>query len=297
VEFGLIPGDHPVDVANDAGNLYKVGLRRWLQLPVGPGVPLKAGDHSTKQKGPFDIKVADLENDIAWQFQLVTYNLTRDTDIYPIFAEFVRKLRIEEIPDQFVPMGAPAQGTPDRRRTVPRVSYVNLPGMSVEAVTLKTKYQYWLRGTSYLFEITKYEHFNTTEINDIYPDGVQNSWRGLKTVHDTRWGASLQNSHWSNTLSKQKGLGVGFSGGWKPEVGDFFKSSGIGGFNHPEYTRQQNLFSSDAIDPWGGDGFHECITRINEIAEFIGGVKVKVGALKARRVGSGGFVGCEEFDE
>lgn len=297
VKFERIPGIHPVDVANDAGNLYKVGMRKWLQLQIGQGLPLKAGDHSTKQKGPFDIKVADLENDIAWQFQLVTYNFTRDTDIYPIFAEFVRKLRIEEIPDQTDPIGAPIGSAPDRRRLVPRVSYVNLPGMTVESLTLKTKYQYWIKGTSYLFEITKYEHFDTSEINALFPEGLQNSWHGIKTEHDTRWGAALQSSDWVNTLTKQKGLDVGLNGGWNPEVGAFFQSSKIGGFQHPEYTRRQTLFSEDVMDPWEGDGFKECISRIHELAKFIGDIKDRVGKHASKRVARGNFIGSEEFDE
>lgn len=293
VKFEKIPGVHPIGVANSAGNLYKVGTRTWIQLAPGAGGPIKAGDHSTKQRGPFDLKVMDLENDLAWQFQLLTHSLTRDTDIYPIFSEFVRKIRIEEIPDVLDPVGAPVGGAPDRRRLVPRVSYVNLPGMTVEALTLKTKHQFWIKGTTYQFDITKYEHFDTDEIRSAYPDGVQNSWNGLGTIPDTRWGASFSNSEWVTTMAHQRGLGVGVCGPWNPNVDSFFKSSKVGGFEHPDFTRT-NAFHAD---PWKGDGFKECITRIQELVRFIADIRTKVEKKEAERIAKTNFAGCEEFDD
>ncbi|PWW77014.1 hypothetical protein C7212DRAFT_294470 [Tuber magnatum] len=293
VKFEKIPGVHPIGIANSAGNLYKVGTRTWIQLAPGTGGPIRAGDHSTRQKGPFDIKVMDLENDLAWQFQLLTHSLTRDTDIYPIFSEFVRKIRIEEIPDVLDPVGPPVGGAPDRRRLVPRVSYVNLPGMTVEALTLKTKHQFWIKGTTYQFDITKYEYFDTDEIRSAYPDGVQNSWNGLRTIPDTRWGASFSNSEWVTTMAHQRGLGVGFCGPWNPDISSFFKSSRVGGFDHPDFTRT-NAFHAD---PWKGDGFKECITRIQELVRFIADIRTKVEKKEAERIAKTNFAGCEEFDD
>ncbi|RPA96985.1 hypothetical protein L873DRAFT_1692442 [Choiromyces venosus 120613-1] len=293
VKFEKIPGVHPVGIANSAGNLYKVGTRNWIQLAPGGGGPIKAGDHSTKQKGPFDIKVMDLESDLAWQFQLLTHSLTRDTDIYPIFSEFVRRIRIEEIPDVLDPVGPPTGGAPDRRRLVPRVSYVNLPGMTVESLTLKTKYQFWIKGTTYQFDITKYEHFDTQEISSAYPDGVQNSWNGLRTIPDTRWGASFSNSEWTATIAHQRGLGIGFRGPWNPDIKSFFNSSKVGGFEHPEFTRTNACHT----DPWKGDGFKECMTRIQELVRFIADIRRKVEKKEAERIAKTNFSGCEEFDD
>ncbi|CAZ81357.1 unnamed protein product [Tuber melanosporum] len=293
VKFEKIPGVHPIGVANSAGNLYKVGTRTWIQLAPGAGGPIRAGDHSTKQKGPFDLKVMDLENDLAWQFQLLTHSLTRDIDVYPIFSEFVRKIRIEEIPDVLDPVGPPVGGAPDRRRLVPRVSYVNLPGMTVEALTLKTKYQFWIKGTTYQFDITKYEYFDTDEIRSAYPDGVQNSWNGLRTIPDTRWGASFSNPEWVTTMAHQRELGIGLRGSWNPDVSSFFKSSKVGGFEHPDFTRTGAFHA----DPWKGDGFKECITRIQELVRFIADIRTKVEKKEAERIAKTNFAGCEEFDD
>lgn len=299
VKFELIPGDHPSDMTNEVGELWKVGMRRWLHVrSTLTSDNEKTGDAFTRRKGPFEIKVFDLERDIAWQLELSAYPLYKDTDVYPIFAEFVRKLRIEEIPDESDPLGVPAEGENDFRRTVKRINYVNLPGMTVETVIMKTKYQYWINATSYMFEVTRYEHFDTDHVNGLYPDGITVSWKGVRTNHDTRWGASLTNTEWLDTLSKQQGLGIGCVGSWDPDVEVFFKSSGVGGFEHPAWTRDRSAMAHGAPDPWDGDGFREMNHRIGEIARFIAMIRDGVLTRELEGVGvSEAGTWQSEFDE
>lgn len=297
VKFELVPGDHPNDMTNEAGELWRVGMRRWLHVrSTLTSDREKTGDVFTRRKGPFEIKTFDLERDIAWQIELSAYQLYKDTDIYPIFAEFSRKLRVEEIPDETDPLGVPAEGQPDRRRTVKRISYVNFPGMSVETIIMKTKYQYWIHGTSHLFEITRYEHFDTDHVNHLYPDGIAITWKGLRTNHDIRWGASLTNAEWLNTLSKQQGLGIGCVGGWDPDIDEFFKSSGVGGFDHPAYTRDRGVMAHGNPDPWDGDGFREMYHRIGEFARMIARIRDSVLTKELEGMGMAD-VGSLEFDD
>lgn len=292
VKFERIPGRHPGDMTNERGDLYKVGMRRWLFVRSRDSNPNPKGAEKaprTRSKGPFEMKVLDLENDLAWQFELTTYKFYPDADIYSLFTEFVKRIRIEDIPDESDPIGPPEKGKPDRRGRVQRVSYVNLPGMTVEKVVMKTKHQYWIKRTSYMFEITRYECFFTEEVDTLYPQGIRISWKGLETNHDTRWGATLTNADWTNTLSKQTSLGIGCNGGWDPDVNEFFKSSSIGGFDHPAWTREGDILESP--DPWGGDGWKELMTRINEIARFIATIRdANVGLAEP------GYAGPEEFD-
>lgn len=155
---------------------------------------------------------------------------------------------------------------------------------------MKTKYQYWIRKTSFLFEVTRYEWFPTDEVNDLWADSVPISWRGVKTNHDTRWGASLSHQDWVNALSKQTMIGMGCSGGWDPDVDAFFQSSTIGGFEHPERMRSGDILEMQ--DPWEGDGWKELMTRISECARLI--AKVRKESLEFSKPG---YAGPEEFDE
>lgn len=289
IEFVRIPGRHPGELTNDGGELYKAGIRRWLYVSSRASNPKGIGRPRTRRKGPFEIKVLDLESDLAWQFELTAYQLCKDADIYPIFTEFVRRIRIEEIPDESDTIPAPESGEKDLRRRVKRVSYVSLPGMTVENVILKTKYQYWIRKTSYMFEVTRYECFPTEEVNSLWTDSVPISWKGVEPNHDTRWGASLSNQDWINALSKQTSVGVGCPGGWDPDVDSFFQSSNIGGFDHPPYMRDGDIL--DSPDPWEGDGWKELMTRIGECTRLI--ARARTESLQFARPG---HVGPEEYD-
>jgi hypothetical protein len=273
VKFELILGDHPSDMTNEVGEVWKIGARRWLHVRKN----LTGGERSrstfSHHRGPVDVKVFDLERDISWQIELITYDYYKDTDIYPIFSEFVRKVRLEEIPDESDPIGPPLPSRPDLRKTVKRIKYVNLPGMSVETVIMKTKYRYYIKGTPYLFETTKYEHFDTQHVNQLYPDGIAISWKGVKTNHDTRWGCCLVNTEVNEAFSKQKGLDIGCVADWDPDVFSVFQSSGIGGFEHPAWTRDSNVQRAGKDDPWQGDGFKEMICRIEECARLIARIR------------------------
>lgn len=288
VKFELILGDHPSDMTNEVGEVWKVGTRRWLHVRNNPTGGDRSRSTFSQHKGPVDVKVFDLERDITCQIELVTYDYYKDTDVYPIFSEFVRKVSLEEIPDETDPVGPPTQRNPDLRRTVKRVKYVNLPGMSVETVIMKTKYRYWINGTPYVLETTKYEHFDTQHVNQLYPDGIAISWKGFRTNHDTRWGCCLINADVNETFSKQKGLDIGCVSDWDPDVVSVFKSSGTGGFEHPAWTRDNSLRGAERPDPWQGDGFREMIYRIEECARFIARIRDDILAKE---------LGVEDIDE
>ncbi|KAL7266387.1 hypothetical protein RUND412_011068 [Rhizina undulata] len=316
LQFERIPGQHPDDISNDAGQLYKAGMRRWLQLPVTNTGPSTSFDQKrrqedshipdgfTRRSGPADIKVSDVENEIAWQMELVSYPVYRDAVSFPIFSEFERRLRVEEIADESDPRGPPAPGERDVRNKVKRIQYANLPGLEVTAATVKTKWSYWINRTSYIFEITKYEYIATDMVNRLYPSGMSASFKGLKISTDTRWGVSLWNDEWRMALSQQMGLGPGSTAGWHCDIGSFFKSSGMPGWE--KWKTGQTRDNEDdgeeeevlGADPWEGDGWAELMERVREVVRMIRRARDRVeqralGAmLEVRDV----WDGLEEFD-
>ncbi|RPB11490.1 hypothetical protein P167DRAFT_489213, partial [Morchella conica CCBAS932] len=297
IEFERIPGKHPGDMANAAGDLYRVGMRRWLFIQKSANPNNIRGGVRQRRKGPVDIKVMDLESDLAWQIEFHTYEFCPDADKYPIFKDFLKKIRIEEIPDESDPIGPPRPGSADSRRRVKRICYANLPGLVVDKIVQKTKHQYWISRTQYKFEITQYECFfpesigpSRMSLTNLYPLGIQISWKGLATDHDVRWGASLMNADWTHNLAQQSLIGLGCSGDWEPEIESFFKSSGVGGFNHPMWTRDGNVLGGP--DPWDGDGWKELMTRLKELTKFIAQVRDMNMVFKEP-----GYAGPEEFDE
>lgn len=297
IEFERIPGKHPGDMANAAGDLYRVGMRRWLFIQKSANPNNIRGGARQRRRGPVDIKVMDLESDLAWQIEFNTYEFCPDADKYPIFKDFLKKIRIEEIPDESDPIGPPRPGSAEARRRVKRINWANLPGLVVDKIVQKTKHQYWISRTQYKFEITQYETFfpesigpSRVSLTNLYPVGIQISWKGLATDHDVRWGASLTHADWTHNLAQQSLIGLGRSGDWEPEIDSFFTSSGVGGFNHPMWTRDWNVLSGP--DPWGGDGWKELMTRLKELTKFIAQVRDMNLVFKEP-----GYAGPEEFDE
>ncbi|KAL7273872.1 hypothetical protein RUND412_003254 [Rhizina undulata] len=318
IKFERIPGKHPDELTNDAGELYKAGMRRWLQLPTtnkGPSTSFDRKQHQkdsqvpdgfTRRTGPADIKVSDVENEVAWQMELVTYPVYRDAVSFPIFSEFERRLHIEEIADESDPRGPPAPGEKDVRNKVKRIQYANLPGLEVTAVTIKTKWSYWINRTSYIFEVTKYEYIVTDMVNRLYQSGMSGSFKGLKIPTDTRWGVSLWNDEWRMALSQQMGLGVGITAAWECDAGKFFKSSSMPGWekgqNGDVYMGSMEDGGEDqdvlGADPWEGDGWAELMERVREVVRMIRRARDRVEkkALGSVTEGSNIWDGLAVFD-
>lgn len=226
------------------GDEWRPVHRRWLNASSGGR---NAPEVFGRRCGPLDIKVMNIENDLTYQIEIATWPLYKDSPDFPVFSDFVRKLRVEKIPDEFDTAGPPLPGQPDTRPHVHRICFVNLPGISVAAVVQKTKWRYWMSNSYFVFEITNYEHLPIHEVSTLYPDGVQVSYKGLNTPFDSRWGCAILNSEWDDKLSQQSTLEVGSRVKWDPEIEKFMP--GKGGFN--------------------GDGFEQFIGRIKEAMDLV----------------------------
>ncbi|KAF8249299.1 hypothetical protein K440DRAFT_660295 [Wilcoxina mikolae CBS 423.85] len=267
---------------------YRPVHKRWLDITARGK---RAAETQTQRKGPLDVKVIDLEADLAYQFEIVTWSLDREWDIYPIFHEFVRRLTVEEIPDERDPAGPPLAGQPDTRPTIQRISYMNLPGMSVQKLIQKTKWRYWMANTNYIFELTRYENLNVHEVIIRSRIGVPVTWRGLVDKDNSRWGCTLWNTDWDYKLSQQAVAEIGYRGNWEPDIEKFFESSDVGGLD-------------GGFGGWEDeDGFMELMGRIKEGLEII--KTAQANALRKKKETEGGptlsstggsWVGDEEND-
>jgi hypothetical protein len=229
---------------------YRPLHRRWLNA-TGEG-----RESFNRRRGPLDLKVMDLEEDMAYQIEIATWQVYQEAPVYPIFQDFIRKLAIEQIPDEFAGIPPPPEGQPDTRPTVQRLSFVNLPGLSVVSVVQKTKWRYWMGSTNYIFEVTRYENLPAGQVSALYPDAVPVSYKGLNMPFDTRWGTSIWHETWDEKLSQQAVAAIGCRGNWKPEIEEFFPFSNAGGIHNRS-------------GGWGEDGFLEFLGRIKEAIDIV----------------------------
>jgi len=262
--------------------IYRPLHRRWLDTTAVN----RKGQELNRRNGPLDVKVIDLEADLAYQFEIATWQLYRDTECYPIFQEFVRRITVEEIPDESHPSGVPAPNQPDTRPTVQRISYMNIPSLSVIGLIQKTKWRYWMGNTNYIFELTRYELFSVHEVSALFPEGVPVSFRGVGTLPDTRWGCAVWNTDWDHKLSQQAVAEIGNRGNWEPDVDKFFESSG--GLDN-------------CLDD---DGFEELLGKIREGLDVVN--RARDSAIRKKQEGAekwpvmsfagGPWTGTAEFD-
>jgi hypothetical protein len=223
--------------------------RRWLNISS------EGRETLNRRKGPLDLKVMDLETDMAYQIDISTWKAYTDAG-YPVFQEFIRNLSIEQVHDEFAPGDPPLPGEPDTRPLVRRISFVNLPGISVAGVVQKTKWRYWMARTKYIFEVTRYENLPVNQVSALYPKAVPVSYKGLDTPFDTRWGASIWHEYWDEKLSQQAVAEIGCRGSWNPEIEEFFPASYTDGIHNRS-------------GGWGEDGFLEFLGRIKEGMDII----------------------------
>lgn len=255
------------------GGVYRPVHRRWLDAS---GDTKRATESSNRRKGPLDVKMVDLEADLACQIELSTWKLYKETELYPIFHEFVNRISVEHIPDEFHVVGPPAPGKPDERPTVRRISFANLPGLSVAGLVQKTKWRYWMGLTNYIFELTRYDNLPVHEVAAFYPEGVPVSYQGLDTPFDTRWGCCVWNDHWDEKLAQQAVVEIGNRGTWDTDVGKFFSGTGYGLLDDGES-------GSKECDE---DGFTEFLDKVQEGIQLIKSARRNLASRRQPQAGS-----------
>lgn len=147
-----------------------------------------------------------------------------ERDLHPVFTEFILHLQLDDVIDK-------------HGHNTKRCSYVTLPHFTVRSIVTKTRFPYWFSGTSYLFEITRYEHAAVEDprrrFGQKFAGGVQVAHNGFEAFEegdrggsgDVRWGGALYSADWDAMLGKQKELEIGCTSTWRSELNEFLDST------------------------------------------------------------------------
>ncbi|KAF3910306.1 hypothetical protein ABW21_db0207107 [Orbilia brochopaga] len=238
---------------------YRVSARRWLRLP-------RTTEETTrvmKKRTPLDLKLIDLEANVAYEIEMTIGQALHDLDKTPVLSEFVLHLNLV-----------------DSKDNTKRVSYITLPGIKVVSIVTKKKYPYWFTGTPYIFEVTQYEHIRDMEDVIAKKNTLDGGFPAdfSDTTTDIRWGVSLYNSEWDHIFTKQSELPIGRIGNWTPNVDTFFATTG--GKDDPQHNHKGKGKAKD-----GSDGFRNLMDRIEICIKIIAEIKAKVKAENRAKEG------------
>ncbi|KAF8469041.1 hypothetical protein BDZ91DRAFT_83054 [Kalaharituber pfeilii] len=249
-----------------SSKIYRVSHCSWLSAPMHGSGPYNSQDPDVayKRKGPLDVKVLELAEDLAWQMEITVYPRLRDPDHYKIFDDFSNSVKLEVRPSNI---------SDEEGEGMPILNFTNLLGLFVHSVVVKSKYKWFISATNYIFEVSKYDYYAVPK----HPEGVPATVKGV--VPDSRWGASLSSREWVNKLGSQFSLPIGIPGRWDPSISEFFKPSKIGGINDPMVeSTEYGMKVPQAREEWLRDGFSELEGRIRDCVELI--AKARKGAQK-----------------
>ncbi|KAK6344503.1 hypothetical protein TWF696_008137 [Orbilia brochopaga] len=239
---------------------YRVSARRWLKLP-------RTTEETTrvmKKRTPLDLKLVDLEANVAYEIELTIGQAVPDIDKMPVLAEFVLHLNLVD----------------SRGGNTKRVSYITLPGIKVVSIVTKKKYPYWFTGTPYIFEVTQYEHIRSIDDTITKKNTTGGGFPAdfSDSTTDVRWGVSLYNSEWDAIFTKQSELPIGCTGDWIPNVDSFFATTE--GKVDTHHNKKGKGKEEKEID-----GFRGLMDKIETCVKIIAEIKSKTKAEKRAKEG------------
>ncbi|KAK6529243.1 hypothetical protein TWF281_008424 [Arthrobotrys megalospora] len=253
-----------VDFRKSPTGEYIVAARRWLRVPR---TETNGSTSVAKKRMPLDLKVVNLDMGVSYQFDLTLGQPFIDLDKMPILNEFVLHLELVD----------------SRDGKSKRVSYIQLPGITITNIITKTRYPYYFVGSHYIFEITQYEHIRPNDgrqrkmaVN--LPSGGFPADYSHHSTTDILWGASVYNKEWDAAFAKQVDLPIGYAGDWQPSVESFLGDTGKKIFDHgskgdDSATNEQKT----------ADGFSELLQKIEFGVKAFYDVKKMVFGDKTRK--------------
>ncbi|KAI9819958.1 MAG: hypothetical protein M1827_006528 [Pycnora praestabilis] len=206
---------------------YEVSSYQWSRIEA----PKVVRDESPTLAGPLAAAVVDLVGESAWQIVITTSNAVDSTRGTSKMRQFIECIRLKV---------RSSGGAKDDR---PRLKYSQV--LPVRSITQKTAYRYMLKGSTYLFEVARYQS-PTNEAAD--PTG-------------DLWGAMLYNSEWDHLLGQQASLSIGQHSTWSPQLKAFFPSNAL--------SRGSSI----------GLGFHDFLAKVTSLAAFMKTEKAAVSSL------------------
>jgi hypothetical protein len=96
------------------------------------------------------------------------------------------------------------------------------PAVPVSRLIEKSALRYRLKGTSYTFELSRYDEYRRVDIEMSEGRVIQQYPCQLSPTPVTSWGASVFDMQWDNVLGEHANYGVGRSAEWRPNLNTFF---------------------------------------------------------------------------
>lgn len=126
----------------------------------------------------------------------------------------------------------------------------------------KSAWRYRLKGTSYVFELARYDEYRRVGMAISQGRPLQPPPNQLSLSPVTSWGGSIFDMNWDNMLGKQANYGTGRSAEWRPTLNTFFPAS--------EY--------SDPRD--SSAGFSELLNLVTKMSELLYAKPGEEGSVK-----------------
>ena len=149
------------------------------------------------------MKITNMYRSSSWQLQITADHSIDEAKMVPDIRKFAEGISFSAGPPETSPV------TQDHQ-------FVRFPtDLPVRVFIQKIAFRYRLKNSGYLFEIAKYQQFET-------------SGSGLvgrcaeRVASNTTWGASFFNEDWDIIFGQNAHLGIGEAGNWKPSLTTFF---------------------------------------------------------------------------
>ncbi|KAL4809583.1 hypothetical protein BDV18DRAFT_157334 [Aspergillus unguis] len=218
---------------------YEIKERRWLRPRT------KTGDHCS----PLHVAVIDFGRS-DWQLEIKSLEFHETSSIDRALKTFSNSIGFKHMENE-----GDISAAPKRKVTFPA-------GSPVSRVVEKSAMRFRVKGTNYIFEISRYDEYKRTE-TVLGQTGVV-LLGGIAEVPFTTWGASVFEANWDNLLGGHANLASGQSAKYTPNLATFFPP----------------MKAASAVDDQA-KGFWEFIDLVKNAADLLGPTRKPPGAIEA----------------
>lgn len=228
VEFVKSRRTGVVEMQGSKESPLEISQRRWLETSC-----------DANKERPLELAMIDFER-CDWELKLEVADIYDNERVSASLSRFANEV-----------IFIPSAGTAQRRVTFPMTS------QPIQKVIERTTYAYELKGTDYIFELTRYDTF----IPETYDEtlGRNNPMLASQNISKTStystWDAKLRHRDWDNLLAEHAQLKPGEPAKWSNSLQQFFPTRP--GTTIPETSQ----------------GFWEFWDHVERIAAFLRGSK------------------------
>ena len=166
-----------------------------------------------RKEGGFEHKLLnsffiDIEEESAWDFEAIISEPSSNDSRFPVMSEFAGAIEFNDIK-----MHGPFRETDDRF-----LSYKTKPGLFVKKLIEKQSWEYFIKDSPYVIEVSKVREFKVREQKTDKPNQY------LLTGDEAKWNLTLTRSEWDSQFMDNVHLPVGEGAKWKLDEESLFPS-------------------------------------------------------------------------